>query len=115
VTAAIVLVVTAAAALLVRTHLLDATQARFATRAAGVTADLQRELVACSQVMRGASGMIASGQLASGAPLQPTPGIATSHALPSTTANPACAQLAMRNSGKTDSRRDRARRSRIWC
>jgi PAS domain S-box-containing protein len=67
VSAAVVLVVTAAAALLVRTHLLDATQARFATRAARVTADLHRELVACSQVMRGASGMIASVQLASGA------------------------------------------------
>jgi PAS domain S-box-containing protein len=67
VTAAIVLVVTATAAFLVRKHLLDAVHARFDAGAAHVTADLRRELLVCAQVLRGTSGLIAAQQLSPGA------------------------------------------------
>ena len=67
-TAVVVLVMTAAAAVLVRTRLLDGAQTRFDTRAARVTADLRRDLVACTQVLRGASGLIASQQPSASGP-----------------------------------------------
>jgi PAS domain S-box-containing protein len=67
-TAAVVLVITAVAASLVRARLLDAAQERFVAQSAHVTADLRRELVICTEAMRGASGFVASQQSIAGAP-----------------------------------------------
>ncbi|MEA3117851.1 MAG: hypothetical protein QOI13_1121, partial [Paraburkholderia sp.] len=67
ITAAVVLLVTATAAFVVRKHLLDSAHVRFDAEAARVTADLRREFLVCAQVMRGASGLIAGQLLPPGA------------------------------------------------
>lgn len=57
-TAVIFLVAALVSALVVRDHLLGVAQASFDARATHVTADVRRELLLCSQLLRGASGLV---------------------------------------------------------
>ena len=54
----IVSVAAIVAALLVRDHLLTVSQSLFESRASHVTSDVRRELLLCSQLLRGASGFV---------------------------------------------------------
>jgi len=57
-TGAIFLVAALVSALIVRDHLLQVAQANFDSRAAHITSDVRRELVLCTQLLRGASGFV---------------------------------------------------------
>lgn len=57
-TAVIFLVAAVVAAFIVRDHLLDVAQANFDTRVTHVTSDVRRELQLCTQLLRGASGLV---------------------------------------------------------
>jgi PAS domain S-box-containing protein len=57
-TAVIFLIAAVIAALVVREHLLDVAQANFETRVSHVTSDVRRELQLCTQLLRGASGLV---------------------------------------------------------
>ncbi len=59
-TALLVFLAAAVSAMIVRDHLLDVAQANFEVRASHVTADIRRELLLCSEVLRGASGLVAA-------------------------------------------------------
>ena len=65
-TAVIFLVAAVISALIVRDHLLDVAQANFDTRVSHVTADVRRELQLCTQLLRGASGLVAAQTLSGG-------------------------------------------------
>ena len=65
-TGAIFLAAALVAAFVVRDHLLDVAQANFDARAAHVTSDIRRELSLCSELLRGASGLIVSQTQSSG-------------------------------------------------
>ncbi|MDG0024861.1 PAS domain S-box protein [Trinickia sp. Y13] len=65
-TGAIFLAAALVAAFVVRDHLLDVAQANFDARAAHVTSDIRRELSLCSELLRGASGLIVSRTQSSG-------------------------------------------------
>ncbi|TAM51279.1 MAG: PAS domain S-box protein [Paraburkholderia sp.] len=65
-TGAIFLAAALVSALIVRDHLLDVAQANFDARAAHVTSDIRRELSLCSELLRGASGLIVSQAQSSG-------------------------------------------------
>lgn len=65
-TAIVVLSAACVAALIVRDHLLDVAQSSFDARASHVTSDIRRELLLCSQVLRGASGLVAAQALSAG-------------------------------------------------
>ncbi|GLU33748.1 sensor kinase [Trinickia caryophylli] len=68
-TAAVVLAITSITAFIVREHLIDAARSSFDARAARVTADLRRELGLCTEVLRGASGLVAAEEASPGTPL----------------------------------------------
>lgn len=59
-TAILVFLAAAVSATIVRDHLLDVAQANFEVRASHVTSDVRRELLLCSQVLRGAGGLVAA-------------------------------------------------------
>ncbi|RKP45978.1 PAS domain S-box protein [Trinickia fusca] len=65
-TAAVVLVATAAASLLVRAHLLDEAESTFEVRTVRTSAEIRRELVLCTQILRGAGGFVAAQPTAPG-------------------------------------------------
>jgi PAS domain S-box-containing protein len=57
-TAIIVFLAAGVAALIVRDHLLDVARANFNVRASHVDSDIRRELLLCTQLLRGASGFV---------------------------------------------------------
>ncbi|MGN6232711.1 MAG: sensor histidine kinase [Trinickia sp.] len=57
-TAIIVFIAAAVSALVVRDHLLDVARANFDMRASHVDSDIRRELLLCTQLLRGASGFV---------------------------------------------------------
>ncbi|WP_206957010.1 PAS domain S-box protein [Trinickia acidisoli] len=57
-TAIIVLLAAFISATIVREHLLDVAQANFDARASHVTSDVRRELLLCTELLRGASGFV---------------------------------------------------------
>ncbi|MGN6650270.1 CHASE domain-containing protein, partial [Trinickia sp.] len=65
-TAVIVFLSAAVAASIVRDHLLQGAEAAFNTRATHIDSDIQRELLLCTQLLRGASGFVMAQLQASG-------------------------------------------------
>lgn len=59
-TAAVFFIAAVMSALVVHKHLLAVAQGSFDTRASHVTGDVRRELILCSQLLRGASGLVAA-------------------------------------------------------
>lgn len=65
-TAVVVFLAAAISALIVQNHLMDVAQANFDVRTSHVTSDIRRELVLCSQMLRGAGGLVAAQSQAAG-------------------------------------------------
>lgn len=72
ITGAIFLVAAFVSALIVRDHLLQVAQASFDSRASHITSDVRRELLLCTQLLRGASGFVVA-QAQSAGDARPSP------------------------------------------
>jgi PAS domain S-box-containing protein len=70
-TAIVFLVAAIVSSLIVRDHLLDVAQANFEMRVSHITSDVRRELQLCTQLLRGASGLVVA-QAQSGSDGKPT-------------------------------------------